>query len=115
MRGAMLDVLDQDYIRTARAKGLTERRVLVGHALRNALMPDISLLGLYLPILIGGAVVIEVVFAWPGMGRLMYDAIFARDYPLVMASSFLFAVVVIAANLLADLLYAAADPRIRHG
>jgi peptide/nickel transport system permease protein len=78
------------------------------------MIPVISLLGLHLPILIGGALVIEVVFSWPGMGRLMYDAVFARDYPLVMASSFLFAVVVVAGNLLADLLYAAADPRIRH-
>ena len=114
VRGELLDVIDEDYIRTARAKGLTESRILVRHALRNALIPVISLLGLYLPILIGGAVVIEVVFSWPGMGRLMYDAVFARDYPLVMASSFLFGLVVVAGNLLADLLYAAADPRIRH-
>jgi peptide/nickel transport system permease protein len=114
VRGELLEVLDQDYIRTARAKGLAEWRILFKHALRNAMIPVISLLGLHLPILIGGALVIEVVFSWPGMGRLMYDAVFARDYPLVMASSFLFAVVVVAGNLLADLLYAAADPRIRH-
>jgi len=115
VRGSMLDVLDQDYIRTARAKGLSERRVMFGHAFRNAMLPVISLFGLYLPMLIGGALVIEVVFSWPGMGRLMYDAVFARDYPLVMASSFLFGVVVVAGNLIADLLYAVADPRIRHG
>jgi len=114
VRGELLEVMGQDYIRTARAKGLSESAIMMRHALRNALIPVISLLGLYLPVLIGGAVVIEVVFSWPGMGRLMYDAVFARDYPLVMASSFLFAVVVVAGNLLADMLYAAADPRIRH-
>lgn len=114
MRGAMLETLDQDYIRTARAKGLSERTVVFGHAARNALLPIISLIGLFLPILFGGAVVVEYIFSWPGMGRLMYDAILARDYPVVMAASFLFAALVIAANLVADLLYAAADPRIRY-
>ena len=114
MRGAMLETLDEDYIRTARAKGLSERRVIFGHAVRNALLPIISLVGLYLPILFGGAVVVEYIFSWPGMGRLMYDAILARDYPVVMAASFLFASLVIVANLIADLLYAAADPRIRY-
>ncbi len=114
MRGAMLETIDEDYIRTARAKGLSERRVIFGHALRNALIPIVSLLGLFLPILFGGAVVVEFIFSWPGMGRLMYDAISARDYPLVMAGSFLFAVLVILGNLLADLLYAVVDPRIRY-
>jgi len=114
MRSSMLDTLKEDYIRTARAKGLSERRVVLGHAVRNALLPIISLLGLFLPILFGGAVVVEYIFSWPGMGRLMYDAILARDYPLVMASSFLFAVLVIVANLVADLLYAVADPRIAY-
>ncbi|MDT8435631.1 MAG: ABC transporter permease [Gemmatimonadota bacterium] len=113
-RGEMLEVIRQDYVRTARAKGLPERVVILRHALRNALLPLISLLGLYLPVLFGGAVVIEVVFSWPGMGRLMYDGILARDYPLVMAASFLFGVLVLAGSLLADLLYAVADPRIRH-
>ncbi len=113
-RGEMLEVIRQDFIRTARAKGLPEREVILRHALPNAMIPVISLLGLYLPLLFGGAVVIEVVFSWPGMGRMMYDAVLARDYPLVMASSFLFAVLVIAGNLVADLLYAMADPRIRY-
>ncbi len=114
MRGSMLEVIGQDYIRTARAKGLGERRVVLVHALRNALIPVVSLLGLFLPILFGGAVVIEVVFSWPGMGRLMHDAILARDYPVVLAGSFLFAALVIAGNLVADLLYAVVDPRIRY-
>lgn len=114
MRGEMLEVLQQDYIRTARAKGLRESRILVKHALRNALIPIISLLGLFLPLLIGGSVVIEVVFSWPGMGRLMYDSILARDYPVVMASTFLFGALVVAGNLVADLLYAVVDPRIRY-
>jgi peptide/nickel transport system permease protein len=113
MRGSMLETLGADFIRTARAKGLTERRVLLVHALRNALLPIISLLGLFLPILFGGAVVVEYIFSWPGMGRVLYDAILARDYPLVMAATFLFAALVILANLVADLLYAVADPRIR--
>jgi peptide/nickel transport system permease protein len=107
-------VIQQDYVRTARAKGLPERTVIFRHALRNALIPVVSLLGLYLPLLFGGALVIEVVFSWPGMGRLMYDGILARDYPLVMAASFLFAVLVVLGNLLADLLYAFVDPRIRY-
>jgi len=107
-------IRDRDYIRTARAKGLSERTVILRHALRNALIPVVSLLGLYLPLLFGGALVIEVVFSWPGMGRLMYDGILARDYPLVMAASFLFAVLVVIGNLIADLLYAFVDPRIRY-
>ncbi len=114
MRGSMLETIDEDYVRTARAKGLSERRVILAHALRNALIPVVSLLGLFLPILFGGAVVVEYIFSWPGMGRLMYDAISARDYPLVMAGSFLFAVLVVAGNLVADLLYAVVDPRIRY-
>lgn len=114
MRGAMLEVIDQDYVRTARAKGLSRARVILRHALRNALLPIVSLLGLYLPLLFGGAVVIEVVFSWPGMGRLLYNGILARDYPLVMAATALFGALVVAGNLLADLLYAAADPRVRY-
>ena len=114
MRAQTLETLDEDYVRTARAKGLSERRVVLGHAVRNALLPIISLVGLFLPLLFGGAVVVEYIFSWPGMGRLMYEAILARDYPLVMAASFLFAGLVIVANLVADLLYAVADPRIRY-
>ncbi len=114
MRASMLDTIRQDYVRTARAKGLRERRVILGHAVRNALIPVVSLLGLYLPLLFGGAVVIEVVFAWPGMGRVLYNAVSARDYPVVMAASFLFGLLVLAGNLVADVLYAAVDPRIRY-
>jgi peptide/nickel transport system permease protein len=114
-RSAMLEVVRQDYIRTARAMGLPERSVILRHALPNALIPVVTLLGLYLPFLFSGAVVIETVFAWPGMGKLMVDAIFQRDYPVVMAATFVFALVVVLGNLLADLLYGVVDPRIRHG
>ncbi len=114
MRGEMLEVIHQDYVRTARAKGLSERRVIFRHALRNALIPIVSLLGLYLPVLIGGSVVIEKVFAWPGMGLLLYGSVYARDYPTVMAVTFLFGAIVVIGNLISDLLYAAVDPRIRY-
>lgn len=113
-RGQMLEVVRQDYIRTARAKGLPERRVIMKHALRNSMLPVITLLGLYLPFLFSGAIFVEVIFAWPGMGRVIVDAIFQRDYPLVMATSFLFAVIVVVGNLIADVLYSVADPRIRY-
>jgi peptide/nickel transport system permease protein len=114
MRGSMLEVIHQDFIRTARAKGLSERTVIFKHALRNALIPIITLLGLYLPFLLSGAVLVETIFAWPGMGRLIVDAIFQRDYPLVMATSFVIAAIVVLGNLLSDVLYAVVDPRIRN-
>jgi peptide/nickel transport system permease protein len=114
-RGSMLEVIRQDFIRTARAKGLRRSRVIFRHALRNALLPVITLFGLYLPFLFSGAVVIETVFAWPGMGKLMVDAVFQRDYPVVLAGTLLFTLTVVVGNLIADLLYAVADPRIRHG
>lgn len=113
MRGSMLEVIHQDFIRTARAKGLSERTVVFKHALRNAMIPIITLLGLYLPFLLSGAVLIETIFAWPGMGRLIVESIFKRDYPLVMATSFVIAAIVVLGNLLSDLLYAVVDPRIR--
>jgi peptide/nickel transport system permease protein len=113
MRGSMLEVIHQDYIRTARAKGLSERRVIFQHALRNALIPIVTLLGLYLPYLLSGAVLVETIFAWPGMGRLIVDSIFQRDYPVVMATGFVVSAVVVAGNLIADVLYAVVDPRIR--
>ena len=113
-RGQMLEVIRQDYIRTARAKGLPERQVVIKHALRNSLLPVITLLGLYLPLLFSGSVFVEVIFSWPGMGRVIFDAIFQRDYPLVMATSFIFALVVVLGSLVADVLYALADPRIRY-
>lgn len=115
MRGSMLEVIHQDYIRTARAKGLSEGKVIFKHALRNALIPIVTLVGLYLPVLLSGTVLIETIFAWPGMGRLIVDAIFQRDYPLVMATSFIVAAMVVLGNLIADVLYAVVDPRIRNG
>jgi peptide/nickel transport system permease protein len=114
-RAALLEVLHGDFIRTARAKGLRERRVLLVHALRNALLPVITLFGLALPFLLTGAVLIETVFSWPGLGKLAVDAIFARDYPLVVAAAILASATVAGGSLVADLLYAAADPRIRVG
>jgi peptide/nickel transport system permease protein len=114
MRGSMLEVIRQDYVRTARAKGLSEGAVVFKHALRNALIPIITLVGLYIPVLFSGTVFIEYIFAWPGMGRTIYEAINTRDYPLVMAGSFFFAGMVVVANLIADVLYAVVDPRIRY-
>jgi peptide/nickel transport system permease protein len=114
MRGSMLEVIRQDYVRTARAKGLSERVVVLKHALRNALLPTITLLGLMIPVLFSGTVFIETIFAWPGMGRTIFEAIGTRDYPLVMAGSFFFATMVVVANLIADVLYAVVDPRIRY-
>lgn len=113
-RGSLLEVVGQDYVRTARAKGLPERTVILKHALRNALIPVVTLLGLYLPVLFSGTVFIETVFAWPGMGKTIVDAIGTRDYPLVMAASLIFAGMVVVGNLIADLLYAVVDPRIRY-
>jgi dipeptide transport system permease protein len=113
-RSAMLEVLGEDYVRTARAKGLPPRRVIGLHALRNALIPVVTVLGLQLGTLIGGAVITEYVFALPGVGRLVVDAVFARDYPLVQGVVLLIATGFIASNLLVDLLYGWIDPRIRH-
>ena len=114
MRASMLEVIRQDYIRTARAKGLSERVVVFKHAMRNSLIPIITLLGLQIPVLFGGTVFIETIFAWPGMGRAIVDAIGTRDYPLIMGGSFFFATIVVLANLIADVLYAVVDPRIRY-
>ena len=115
MRSSMLDVVNQDYIRTARAKGLPEWRILVRHAFRNAALPMITVVGLQLPTLLGGALVTETVFTWPGMGRLFLDSISYRDYPVVMGILMFSATMVLIGSLLADLLYAVADPRIRLG
>lgn len=115
MRASMLDVINQDYIRTARAKGVPERTILLHHALRNALLPMITILGLHLPSLLGGALVTETVFTWPGMGRLFLDSISYRDYPVVMGLLMISACMVLAGNLLADMLYSVADPRVRFG
>ncbi len=113
MRSAMLDVLRQDYIRTARAKGLPGAWILFHHGLRNALLPVITILGLSLPDLIGGSVIAETIFSIPGMGRLFYEAVMARDYPVVMALVTVGAMLTMLGNLLADAGYAIADPRIR--
>ncbi|MFL1461747.1 ABC transporter permease [Roseococcus sp. DSY-14] len=115
MRSSMLDVVNQDYIRTARAKGVPEGRILLRHAFRNAALPMITVLGLQLPTLLGGALVTETVFTWPGMGRLFLDSISYRDYPVVMGILMFSAVLVLLGSLLADLLHAIADPRIRLG
>ena len=109
----MLEVLDQDYIRTARAKGLTESTVIFKHALRNALIPVITIVGLTIPDLIGGSFIFETIFAWPGMGRLGYTAIMARDYPVIMGVGTIVAVLTLLGNLIADITYAYVDPRIR--
>lgn len=112
-RAAMLEVIGQDYVRTARAKGLTERRLVLRHVLRNALLPLITLFGLSFPFLLTGAVLIETIFAWPGMGKLAADAIFSRDYPLVTATALTASAMVVVGSLVADVLYATADPRVR--
>jgi len=113
-RSSMLDVVRQDYIRTARAKGVAERLVVYKHALRNALIPVITLLGLQVPGLLGGAIITEQVFSWPGMGRLALEAIQQRDYPVLMGLNLLTAILVVAGGLVADMLYSVADPRIRY-
>ena len=115
MRSSMLEVTGQDYVRTAVAKGLPRRVVIIRHALRNALLPMITLAGLQLPTLLGGALVTETIFTWPGMGRLYLDSIGYRDYPVIMGLLMFTAVLVLLGNLIADLLYAVYDPRIRLG
>ena len=112
-RGAMIDVLRQDYVRTARSKGLAEKSVLYRHALRNALLPVITLFGLSFPVLLSGAVLVEDVFAWPGLGNLAVDAFRNRDYPLVTGMAIVVSAMVVVGNLVADLLYRAVDPRTR--
>jgi len=114
-RAAMLEILNQDYIRTARAKGLPEREVIFKHALRNALIPIVTILGLSLPGLFSGAFIIETIFAWPGMGRLGVMAIFQRNYPMIMGIVLFSAVLIILGNIAADIGYALVDPRIRYG
>jgi peptide/nickel transport system permease protein len=109
----MLDVLDSDYVRMARLKGLREQRVILVHALRNASIPIVTLLGVRLGRLISGAVLVEVVFAWPGIGRVMVEAVSNRDFPVVQAGVLLFGVSFIIANFIVDMTYAALDPRVR--
>jgi peptide/nickel transport system permease protein len=114
IRATMVDIMGLDYIRTARAKGLTWWSVIVRHVLRNALIPVVTILGLTLAGLLGGAAIIEIVFARPGLGTLAINAAQARDFPVVQGTAFVFAVILIVANLLVDILYAFLDPRIRH-
>ena len=113
VRSQMLEVISLDYVRTARAKGVVEDQVIYGHALRNALLPFITMFGLMLPSLIGGSVIFEQIFAWPGLGRLGYEAILARDFPVILTLNFIAAVLTLAGTFLSDILYSAADPRIR--
>jgi ABC-type dipeptide/oligopeptide/nickel transport system permease component len=114
-RSAMIESLNQDFVRTARAKGLAERAVVLRHALRNSLIPLLTIASFSIKSLVGGAVFVEVVFAWPGLGRLTVDSVFARDYPVVLGLTMLLSAVTIGANVLVDVLYAVVDPRIRYG
>jgi dipeptide transport system permease protein len=113
-RSAMLEVLSEDYIRTARAKGLTRLRVIVVHALRNALLPVVTVIGLQVGTLLGGAILTETIFAWPGLGRWLVEALQRRDYPVVQGGVLLVALLIILVNLLVDVLYGVVNPRIRH-
>jgi peptide/nickel transport system permease protein len=114
IKANMEEAIRQDYVRTARAKGLDDRTILYKHAFRNTLIPFVTLIGLTLPSLIGGAILLEQIFSWPGVGRLYYDALNVRDYPVIMGLTFMFAVVTLAAQLLADFLYALVDPRVTY-
>ncbi len=113
VQGHMKSVLRQDYIRQAFAKGLPRHRVYLHHAFKNALIPVVTLLGIYFPFLLGSALVVEVIFAWPGMGRVTYEAIFSKDYPVIMSVNLIAGVLVIAGNFISDMLYRFIDPRIR--
>ena len=113
VRSQMLEIIDQDYIRTAQAKGLPPEAVYYKHALRNALLPFVTMFGLILPGMIGGSVIIESIFSWPGMGRLAYEAILGRDYPVILTVNFITAVLVLAGTFISDLLYMMVDPRIK--
>jgi peptide/nickel transport system permease protein len=113
-RSAMLDVLSRDYVRTARAKGMVERTVVLRHALKNALIPVITVSGLQVGYLLGGAVIVEQVFTLPGIGRLLLDSIYGRDYPVVQGTVLVIAFAFVVVNLIVDLLYAFLDPRISY-
>jgi len=114
-RSSLLEILGQEYIRTGRAKGLGERAVIWRHALRNAMIPLLTVLGLQIGTLLGGAVITESIFAWPGMGKLVVDAIFFRDFPVVQTVLIISATIFVVINLLIDVLYTMLDPRIRYG
>ena len=114
VRSSTIESLSQDYVRTARAKGIEERRVLIGHVLRNALIPFITVVGIDVPLYLTGAVLTETVFSWPGMGRLFFDALTVRDYPVLMGILLLGAVLIVLGNLIADIIYGVLDPRISY-
>jgi len=114
MKSTMLEIIRQDYIKAARARGVREEKIIFFHALRNALIPVVTMVGLLIPALIGGSVVFETIFSWPGMGRLAYNAIMSRDYPVIMGVGVIMAVLTLLGNLMADIGYAAVDPRIRY-
>lgn len=113
VRNSVIEVINQDYIRTARSKGLKEKVVIYKHAFRNALLPIVTLLGLYVPALFGGSILLETVFIWPGIGNVLYTSILDRDYSMVMAANIFYAVLMLSGNLLADISYALVDPRVR--
>ncbi|MBU1208620.1 MAG: ABC transporter permease [Proteobacteria bacterium] len=115
MRSSMLEVLGQEYMKTARAKGLSPRKVILKHALKNALIPVVTIVGMELGTLLGGAVITETIFAWPGVGRLAVQAIYNRDYPVVQAAVFLLASIFVLVNLIVDILYTYLDPRVKLG
>jgi peptide/nickel transport system permease protein len=113
-RGSMLEILSQDYVTTARCKGVSERLVLFKHALRNALLPLVTVTGLRMGNVFTGAVLVEIVYGWPGVGRLMYDSVFARDYPVILGCFVFISIFVIIGAFITDILYATLDPRIRY-
>ena len=113
IRSSMLEVMGEDYVRTARAKGLLEHTVVIKHVVRNSLIPVVTYLGMEIPMLIGGAVVTEQIFSWPGLGNLMLKSISSRDYPVIMGITIITALAVLVFNLLTDLFYGVLDPRIR--
>jgi peptide/nickel transport system permease protein len=114
VRASVIDAMGQDHVRTARAKGLSERKVTTSHVLRNALIPFVTVAGIDVPLYLTGAVLVETVFAWPGMGRLFFDALDKRDYPVLMGVLMLSAVLIVLGNLIADLVYGLLDPRIKY-
>jgi peptide/nickel transport system permease protein len=114
MRSSTLEVLRADYVTTAKSKGLANKRVMFSHVLKNALLPLITIVGLSLPRLVGGAIIVEAIFAWPGLGRLAYDAVLRRDQPVILALTLLTSVVIAFSNLLVDIGYVAVDPRISY-
>jgi peptide/nickel transport system permease protein len=113
VRNSVIEVINQDYIRTARSKGLAEKVVIYKHAFRNALLPIVTLLGMYIPGLFGGSILLETVFIWPGIGHVLYTSILDRDYSMLMAGNTFYALLMLAGNLLSDLSYALVDPRVR--